>query len=176
MFRPRPGFAHFRTEMTRFFVDRANVIERVERRLIRVFNRFGHRVRTFARDKVLKTARRQKLSELSDGERQEYRDLQAAFRAGRLREKPVLPDISAKPGDPPLLHAQKKNGNRRNSPLRKRLFYGIDPSTRSLLVGPETFSTAKGNSVPEKLERGNHPFMSVALEEELPTLRQMLKG
>ncbi len=165
----------FRFNMNRFSDSLDSVSGAVDKLSFRAFGKLGFAIMRFTRDKVLKPARQKKVAELSETERADYDAWKKRFKDKRTSVKPMRPDIVAKKGDPPLLHSPGPGRTRRQSPLRKRLFYDVDKRNRSLLAGPEV-TNSKGHNVPQKLERGNHPFVAVGLEEKLPTLQQLLKG
>lgn len=162
----------FRFEMKRFFVDRAAVLKAVDRVLIRVYTRFGFMVMKEARDKVLKRARFKRNSEMTAEELERFERWRAMFKARATNRKPRRPETNAKPGEPPHIHDPEGGTRRSSSPLRKRIFFGIDTRARSLIVGPE--KTRSGNT-PEQLENEN-PFMSVAYNRRRSDLEMLLRA
>lgn len=72
----------------------------------------------------------------------------------------------SQPGQPPAAHRSgsftrtklnKKTGQsaqQSQSPLRELIFFGFDPTTKSVIVGPVQFLRARQQGIPETLEKG----------------------
>lgn len=90
---------------------------------------------------------------------------QGAFIRRRMQSSIRYREKSSKPGEPPSGHrasnfkrttTNKKTGvskTRETSPLKELIFFGYDPSTRSVVIGPAKFGTG-GGVVPRTLEKG----------------------
>lgn len=149
-------------KVTTFF-DRQAVIERLSPATRKYLGWAGALTRKIAR-RSLKKARQKKLSEMTEEEKESYRQ-RVEWAARHGKPKPRRPEISAEPGNPPLLHMKPK------SPLKELLFYGLDLKTETTVVGPEK---AKSGVV-EKLER-THPTMKPALDIVRPQLTPYWKN
>lgn len=164
--------------MQQRFVDRA-ASDHLHPIIRRFFMRAGGAIRLTGR-RLLKKAGKKNVGELKGFERRNYETALRLYRSGRRRElrnvkkgiwtqnnrvKPTLPEKTALPGRPPLLHSKWDNGT---SPLKNRLWFALSDSDRnSLVVGPaaigrnRTNSTRGGISSLTELER-RHPFMEPA--------------
>jgi hypothetical protein len=157
------------------------------------FMRAGGAIRVTAR-RSLRKARKKQLSELNRFERQNYLTAKAIYSRGRrkqnrllksgvwvagsLPEKPVLPDATAEPGDPPRLHVEWDAGT---SPLKNRLWFALTPDLSSVVIGPaaiggnRTRAQRGGISTLRELERRN-PFMEPAYKIIEPRMPSYLSG
>lgn len=162
--------------MKLFFDDKKikRILDREERGLL---SKAGAYVYTRVRRKTLKHAPQKLLSQMSPREKRAYEIAkERARRTGGKR--PRKPEISAKPGRPPLLHGKK-------SPLKNLIRFAYSPMDDSVVVGPMLFPSAKIRGVPRTLEEGGrsvrvsgnkrrtirvrpHPFMLPALKKEMP--------
>lgn len=134
------------------FLDRA-IANHLSRTNKRFFVRAGGAVRKTAQ-RSLRPARQKKVSELTELERNRYDLRLSEFASGKYRTKPRRPEVTAKPGEPPVLHQKP------SSMLRSRLFFGLDNSGQSVVIGPE--KTPRNGSI-ERLE-SEFPFMSPAFD------------
>ena len=168
---------------TRLFFDSPRVIRAISRTKRRLFAQSGAYVRTTAR-RSMKKARRMRLSEMPPEMRERYqpkRDRQGRFKNAnktgvRARDRPLK---SSRPGEPPRTNVGL---------IKKLLFFSWDPSTESVVIGPERHGEG---TAPWVLERGGigkvraykagrrvfrrvkvapRPFMRPALRKELPRL------
>lgn len=126
-----------------------------------------------------------------------------AFVRRRAKSSLKYKDKSAVAGSPPFVHqsgrftrTSKKKGievRKAASPLRELIYFAYDTSTRSVVVGPAIWPSARAKGVPGTLEKGGsgttldrgikrsihispHPFMGPALEAEAPNFRETLRG
>lgn len=174
------------------FLDRkvADALNPITRKF---FMRTGGAIRITAR-RSLRKARKKQLSELNKFERTNYLTAKAIYSRGRrkqnrllksgvwlagsLPEKPVLPESTAKPGDPPKLHVTWDAGT---SPLKNRLWFALTPDLDSVVIGPaaigknRTRVLGKGISSLRELERKN-PFMEPAYKIIEPRMPSYLSG
>jgi len=157
------------------------------------FMRVGGAIRLTAR-RQLKKAGKKKLSELPRQQKTNYLTAVRLHRAGKRKErrklkggvlnagavppKPVLPERTAKPGKPPLLHVEWDSGT---SPLKNRLWFALSDDRTSVLIGPAAIgknrTTVKrgGISTLRELER-RHPFMAPAYKIIEPKIPSYLAG
>lgn len=157
------------------------------------FMRAGGAIRTTARRSLRKAPRKQ-LAELTRNERQNFLTAKMLYSKGRRKqnrllkkgvwnagsmpEKPVLPDATAKPGQPPKLHAVWDAGT---SPLKHRLWFALTPDKTSVVIGPAVIGRNRtrvkggGISTLRELER-NNPFMEPAYKIIEPRLPNYLSG
>ena len=155
----------FSANMRSRFVD-SNFARDIERRLIRFYAISGASVMTTAR-RLLRGPVQMPLSEMSELQRQRYRQRQQDYRRKSVRTKARRPDKVSKPGKPPLLHDK-------DSVLKRRLFFALAADKQSVVVGPELFNTGASNiygglkSV-QQLEQVR-PFMAPALEKVTPRI------
>ena len=121
--------------------------------------------------RLLRPARRKRVSELNDEQRAAYRAEQTAFREGRSDTKPRLPQITSEPGNPPLLHAKP-------SPLKRGLRFFVDRLLGLVFVGVER----SNDGIAGDLEHGRgdikapRPFIRVGFKRTLPRLPQILRS
>jgi len=157
------------------------------------FMRVGGAIRLTAR-RQLKKAGRKKLAELPRQQKTNYLTAVRLLRAGKRKErrklkggvwnagavppKPVLPERTAKPGSPPLLHAVWDSGT---SPLKYRLWFALSEDRTSVLIGPAAIGANRtkvkrgGISSLRQLER-NNPFMEPAYKIIEPKMPSYLAG
>lgn len=174
------------------FLDR-KVADSLNPMTRKFFMRTGGAIRITAR-RSLRKARKKQLSELNRIERQNYQTAKSIYARGRrkqnrllksgvwvagsLPEKPVLPEATAKPGDPPKLHVTWDAGT---SPLKHRLWFALTPDLDSVVVGPaaigsnRTRAKNRGVSSLRELERRN-PFMEPAYKIIEPRMPSYLSG
>ncbi len=164
------------------FLDSPRVIRAISRTKRRIFAQSGAYVRTTAR-RSMKKARRMRLSEMPAEMRERYqpkRDRQGRFKKNakkkRVRDRPLA---SSRPGEPPRT---------REGLIKKLLFFSWDPSTESVVIGPERRGTTAAPWVLEfggvgkvrkwgarrrvwrRVKVAPRPFMRPALRKELPRL------
>jgi hypothetical protein len=148
----------FKAQASRF-LDRpiASRLNKVKRSFLR---QSGATIRKTAKRRLRK-APQKKDSELTEKERTSFKRRQKLFRQGKIKNKPRRPERKAAKGHSPLLHMKPK------SPLREMLFFFLDDSGDSVLVGPSQFN---GGNL-EELEK-QFPFMEPAyklIEPKLPS-------
>ena len=145
----------FRVEMKKRFLD-TGFAEALGVNTRVFFAVAGSAVMTASR-RLLKMARKQKLSDLTRLQQIEYKRAQKRFRKNPVGAKPKLGTKGSKPGNPPSLHSK-------NSLLKRRLFFALAPDKRSVVIGPELVGR---NARLEKQKRRG--ISSIAeLEERFP--------
>lgn len=165
--------AQFRLRtVVRSFFDRDVVMRAMDSQTRQTLSRFGAYVARRAKS-LIRPARQLPLGEMSADELLQYRIAQAAAkRAGRAA--PKRPLASSKPGEPPRSILGY---------LRRFIYFGWDPATHSVVIGPALFGGASGTA-PRVLEEGGmtvnykgktltikpRPFMSPAFQAELVEL------
>jgi len=151
-------------KMKSMFFDRATVISKVDAGTRKVLSRFGAYVRTTAKQSIKNAPFMQKKK------RGEER---TNFRRG-----------VSKPGQPPYS---------RSGLLKKFIYFGYDPTQRSVVIGPERLSGWNKGKAPALLEYGGttqsnlrgkkrivsiaaRPYMGPAFEKEKPKLPAMWRN
>lgn len=124
--------------------------EKVQKANFRNLFRAGGLIKTIAR-RSFKVAKQKKLSEMSEKELRIYKfKVKEAKREGK--KKPRRPEISAKPGEKPLIHS-------RFSVLKAKIFFFVNKKRSSVIIGPEVAKSRVAGDIEEK-----NPFMGPALE------------
>lgn len=149
-------------KMSTRFLDRP-VAEALAPRLRRFLTRAGGAIRTTAR-RSLRYARKLRLAELTEKQREVHTWQKRMFEAGR-GPRPVLPQSTSKRGEVPRLHVKP------TSPLKALLFFALDDGGKSVVVGPQS---RDGRSL-ERLER-TRPFMEPAYRKIEPRLSEYLSS
>lgn len=138
----------------RIFMDTPRVRAAVDKVRRRNLSRIGHWIMQDARWS-LRPARRKTLVEMSLKERRTYeKDVRVARARGRRR--PRRPFRPSRAGHPPRV--------RPGSLLKRRLFFGWDFATSSVVIGPEKLSGRR--DVPHALEHGGNVPTSRSVERE----------
>jgi len=107
----------------------------------------------------------------------------------RRRDKSSLKylDGPAAKGKPPHVHRRKRFTRKKTtkgvasqqaaSPLRELIFFGYDDATKSVVIGPATYSSKQGpaGSLPAKIEE-QHPHLGPAFAIERTRAADEFKG
>ena len=150
--------------------DAEKVKRAIDRKMNSALFRAGGLIRTIAK-RSLRPARKIRLSELPDEDREQYREEMEDYRNGYRERPPVLRDIISDPGNPPLLHMKP-------SPLRQLLRFFVEKDKTTVVIGPERAKDA----IAGELEHGRgavkaaRPFMAPAMVKALPKLPQFLRS
>lgn len=168
-------------KIKQMFFDKPKVVSAMDDATRRSLSRAGAFVMRSARSSMRKPAMARQ------------RKLRAEVQAGR-RYVTLSPEEkrayhgSSEPGKPPRVHA---------GTLRKMIYFGYDQRTRSVVVGPQRFST-KGGEAPRILEFGGktvivkrkrsggrirkrvevkaRPYMVPALEKNISVIPESFRG
>jgi hypothetical protein len=148
--------------MQQRFLDRA-AADHLHPVMKRFFMRAGGAIRITAR-RMLKKAGKQRVSGMNYVERGYYEAALARHKRGK-GPKPELPQKTALPGKPPLLHSTWDSGT---SPLKNRIWFSLrDSNKNEMVVGPAAIGRNRSNlrqggiTTLNELER-RHPFMEPA--------------
>lgn len=132
------------TQAKNWFFDRKAVLDKVPAALRRALSRLGAFVRTRAR---------------------------SSLRYGKGTARPGRPPVAHRSAGYTRQSTSRKTGqvkSQPSSPLRELIYFGYDPASESVVVGPVLGGSATG--APERLEHGTgvrpHPFMGPALDAE----------
>lgn len=153
----------FRVQKFENFFDRETA-KQIDPTLNRFLRWSGSDVRRAARRSL--KVKRKTLGEMTDEERESFRQRQKAYKENRTQVKPQKPKATAKPGEPPRLQFTP-------NPLRDQgtgILFTLDDGGQSVVVGPSPF----GENDAEQIE-DRYPFMKPALQQVLPTLPSILK-
>ena len=157
-----------------FFQDDPAVIAAMDKAERKPLMKMGAYVRTTAK-RSMKPAKRKKEAELTESEAELWNKQKATRHRRRQPIGKVPFYVHSQPGEPP----RKIRGD-----LSKFLYFVWDPSTRSVVVGPQGFP---GRDAPENLEHGGQskatdgtpfrmearPFMFPALQDNAPKFPQL---
>lgn len=174
------------------FLDR-KIADGLDPKVRKFLMRAGGAIRLTAR-RLLRKAKKKKLSELNPVEQQNYLTAKKLYSLGRRRqtrffkkgvwvagsmpEKPFLPDATAEHGEPPMLHVLWDAGT---SPLKHRLWFALNDDRDAVIIGPAAIGRNRtavkngGISTLRELER-RHPFMEPAYKTIEPRLPGYLSG
>lgn len=122
--------------------------------------------------RLLRPARKVRLAELSDDDREQYLEDVEDYHNGYSDKLPRLPDIISSPGKPPLTHTKP-------SPLKHGIFFALKPGDEpSVVVGP----IRSGDAIAGDLEFGRgkikqpRPFMGPAFQQTQPHLPRLFQS
>ena len=150
---------------TKWNADR--VLRESSRKVKKYLYRSGGLLRTMI-SRTLRRARKIRVSELPDEDREQYLEDLEDFRAGLRDKRPELRTIASSPGELPLLQMKP-------SPLKRGLKFSVDEANAVTLVGPER----RGSGSAAAIEKRN-PFVRPGLDKFIPQipgiLAQTMKG
>lgn len=137
------------------------------RKVKKYLYRSGGLLRTMI-SRSLRRARKIRVSELPEEDREQYLEDLEDWRAGHRDKRPVLRTIASSAGELPLLQMKP-------SPLKRGLKFSVDEAAAVTAVGPER----RGSGSAAVIEKRN-PFVRPGLEKFIPQipgiLAQTMKG